>query len=261
MKKIVYVFFAAALFAVSCSSNDDTTATPPATGDTSYLPLATGKFWIYEITGSAESGSDSLYVANDTVIGANTYKKFKTKDTPFGFYSSALSNNGVKKDGDKIVVTGSTTLSISEAVPFTIGVSDLVIFKESATNDEVLSNVTGSVTQNYNGFPVIVNYTLTTTSKQDVASLVVNNQTYTNLKTVETTIYVALSTTLSGVTFPVVANQKIVTSLQYYAQNTGVVKTVTDFQYQVPQEIATQFGIPASSQQHQEELLLRHNLE
>ena len=261
MKKTVYLLFIAALCAVSCSSNDDNTATSPATGDTSYLPLTRGSYWVYDVPGTIENGRDSLYVANDTIIGANTYKKFKTKDTPFGFYSSALGNNGVKKDGDKIVVTGSTTLSISEAVPFTIGVSDLVIFKESATNNEVLSNVTGSVTQNYNGFPVIVNYTLTTTAKQDVASLVVNNQTYTNLKTVETTIYVALSTTLGGVTFPVVGNQKIVTSTQYYVQNIGVVKTVTDFQYQVPQEIATQFGIPASSAQHQEELLVGYNIE
>jgi len=260
MKKIIPVFFAAALFAVSCSSNDDNQTTP-ATGDTNYLPLTTGSFWVYDISGSVESGRDSLYVANDTIIGAVTYKKFKTKETPFGFYSSALSNNGVKEVGDKIVVTGSTTLSIAQTVPFNIGVTDLIIFKESAQNNEVLSNVTGSITQNYNGIPVIIDYTLTTTAKQDFASLIVNNQTYTNLKTVETTIYVAISTTLGSVTLPLVGNQKIATSLQYYAQNIGNVKTVTDFQYEVSQAIATQFGIPASSQQHQEELLLRYNIE
>jgi len=262
MKKTVYLLFAAAIFAVSCSSNDDTTnAETPATGDTSYVPLTTGSYWVYDVPGSIESGRDSLYIANDTIIGANTYKKFKTKDAPFGFYSSALNDNGVRKIGDKIVVTGSTALSFSEAVPFTIGVSDLVIFKESAQNNEVLSNITGTITQNYQGIPIIIDYILTTTAKADVASLTVNSQTYTNLKTVETAVSLTISSTVGTVTFPLVDNQNIVTSTQYYAENIGAVKTVTDFHYQISQLIATQFNIPASSNQHQEELLVRYNVE
>jgi len=260
MKKTFSLLFAAAFFAVSCSSNDDA-ATSPAATDTSYAPLTRGSYWFYDVPGSLENGSDSLYIANDTVIAAKTYKKFKTKDTPFGFYSSALSNNGVRKEADKLLVTGSAALSLAEAVPFNIGVTDLVIFKESAQNNEELSNVAGTITQNYSGIPVIIDYTLITTAKLDVASLTVNGHAYTNLKTVQTTIFVKLSTTLGGVTVPLVDNQNIVTSTRYFAENIGAVKTVTDFKYTIPQIYATRFGIPATSNQHQEELLLRYNIE
>ena len=260
MNKNLFLFLAVSLFAVSCSSDDDSTPDTVAVG-TGYAPLTTGSYWVYSVSGSTQSGSDSLYIAHDTLINAKTYKKFKTKDAPFGFYSSALNNNGVRKDGDKLLVTGSTTVSLSEAVPFSIGVTDLVIFKESAQNDEQLGNVAGTITQNYNGLPIIIDYTLITTAKPDVASLTVNNQSYTNVKTVQTEIFVKLSTTLGGVTVPVVNNQKIVTSTQYFAEDIGVVKTVTDFSYTISQLLATNFNIPVSSQQHQEEILLRYNVE
>jgi len=261
MKKIVYLFFAATFFAVSCSSSDDTAAVVPSSGDTNFLPLSAGNYWVYNISGNSETGRDSLFVANDTVIGANTYKSFKTRNEPLGFFSSALSNNGVKKDGDKIVVTGSTSLSISEEVPFTIGVSDFVLFKESAQNNEVLATVSGALNQEYNGLPITIDYTLKTTATGSLPSITVNNQIYTNVKTVKTEIFAKLTTVFAG--FPVVLleNQNIVTSTQFYAENVGCVKTVTDFGYVIQAEIAAQLNIPASSQQHQEELLSTYSAE
>lgn len=261
MKKIVYLFFAATFFTVSCSSSDDAAVLVPSSGDTNFLPLSTGNYWVYNVSGNAETGRDSLFVANDTVIGANNYKKFKTHNEPVGFFSSALSNNGVKKDGNKIVVTGSTTLSISEEVPFTIGVSDFVLFKESAQNNEVLATVSGSLTQNYNGLPITIDYTLKTTATGSLPSITVNNQVYTNVKTVKTEISAKLTTVFSGFPLVLLENQNIVTSTQFYAQNIGSVKTITDFGYQVRPEVAAQLNIPASSQQHQEELLSTYSVE
>jgi len=260
MKKTIYLFFAASIFAVSCSS-DDGNQTTPATGEVTYMPDANGTFWVYDVLGSLENGRDSLYISRDTIIANKTYKKFKTKEEPFGFYSGALNNNGVRKDGDRLLVTGSTQVSLTEATPFNINITDLVIFKQSASAGETLGTVTGTVNQQYNGFPVIVDYTLTTKALADVARLTVNGTTYSNLKSVETIISIKISSTLAGITFSVVDTQNVVTSTQFYAENIGAIKTVTDFKYEIRPEVAAQFDIPASSQQHQEELLVRHNVD
>jgi hypothetical protein len=260
MKKTIYLFFAASILAVSCSS-DDGNQTVPATGEVTYMPDTNGTFWVYDVPGSLENGRDSLYVFRDTIIANKTYKKFKTKDEPYGFYSGALNNNGVRKDGDRLLVTGSTQVSLTEDTPFNINITDLVIFKQSASAGETLGAVTGTVNQQYNGFPVIVDYTLTTKALADVASLTVNGAVYNNVKRVETVISIKISSTLAGITFPVVDTQDVVTSTQFYAENIGAVKTITDFTYEIRPEIASQFNIPVSSQQHQEELLITHNVD
>jgi hypothetical protein len=260
MKKTIYLFFAASVLAVSCSS-DDGNQTAPATGEVTYMPDANGTFWVYDVPGSLENGRDSLYISRDTIISGKPYKKFKTKEEPYGFYSGALNNNGVRKDGDRLLVTGSTQVSLTDETPFTINITDLVTFKQSASAGETLGTVTGTVNQQYNGFPVIVDYSLTTRALADVARLTVNGTAYSNLKSVETVISIKISSTLAGITFPVVDTQNVVTSTQFYAENIGAIKTVTDFKYEIRPEVAAQFNIPASSQQHQEELLVRHNVD
>ena len=56
----------------------------------------------------------------------------KTENIANGFYSNALNNNSVRKEGDKILLTGTTGLELAEFLPINIEVNDFVLFKENA---------------------------------------------------------------------------------------------------------------------------------
>jgi hypothetical protein len=257
MKKIALLLFAGAALSLSCSNDDDTA--PRVDSNNVYLPVDAGNYWVYNVSGSLQSGRDSLYVANDTVISAETYNKFKTKASPAGFYSGALNNNGVRKDGDKLLATGSASVNFSEDFPFTIAITDLVLFKESAAVNEELGRVTGSVNEMYDGVEFKLDYILTTTAKEDVASLTVSGEQFTDVKTVETKINLKIS--LVAIPTEVLPAQDVLISRQYYAKNVGVIKTDSHFTYTLDATLAGFLEIPATANETQQELLADYNAE
>lgn len=257
MKKIALLLFAGAALFISCSSDDDAVTAPPVNSDNVYLPVDSGSFWVYNVNGSLQNGRDSLYVANDTVIGTHTYKKFKTRTGPSGFYSGALNNNGVRKDGDRLLVTGSADVNFSEDFPFTIAITDLALFKESAAVNEEIGKVMGSITETYDNIDFKLDYILTTTAKEDVASLTVNGAQFTNVKTVETKINLKIS--LVALPIEVLPAQDVLISKQFYAKDIGVVKTETNFTYTISSTLANQFSVPATANENQQELIVNYN--
>lgn len=260
MKKIALLLFAGAALSLSCSSDDDAVQTaPPVDSDNIFLPVEGGNYWVYNVVGSLQNGRDSLYVANDTVIGANTYKKLKTRVNPAGFFSGALNNNGVRKDGDRLLVTGSTSVNVSEDFPFSIAITDLVVFKESATAGEELGRVTGTVNETYNGTQFSLDYVLTTIARPDVPSLTVNGEQFTNVKNVETRINLKIS--LVVIPTEVLPAQDVLVSQQYYAKDVGVVKTTSNFTYNINPTLAGFLSVPATANETQEELIVDYNVE
>ncbi|MCW4470177.1 hypothetical protein OGH69_14460 [Flavobacterium sp. MFBS3-15] len=261
MKKFGLLLLSIGFFAVSCSSDDSNGSNN--NGDaTNFLPLAAGNYWVYDVPGSIQDGRDSLYVANDTVIGSNTYKKLKTRFLATGFFSGAMSNNGVRASGDELVLSGSAAIPFSEDFPATIAVSDFTIFKQGAAANTLLDEVSGTITQQYEGIPLNLNYELGTTAKENLATYSINNQTYTNVKRVETVLNLEITATIEGIPFPltIMSAQDVVISSQYYAEGIGVVHVVTDFQYELGQ-LPFELPIPQTGSESQEEILVDYSVE
>jgi hypothetical protein len=259
MKKIAsLLLLSIGVFAVSCSSDDsnDNNNTNPVTD---FLPLANGNYWVYDVDNETlEDGRDSLYVANDTVIGVNTYKKLKTKLPANGFFSGALSNNSVKISGDELLVSGEAAIPFSADFPVSIAIFEFTIFKEGAAANTMLDQVNGTMTQDYQGYPLDFDYTMTTTAKGDLATYTVNGQEYTNVKKIETTLQLKISTTFEGIPTPItiLQQQNVLTSMQYYAEGIGVIHVTSDLQYHLEPALASLVpDIPQSASEHQEETL------
>ncbi|WP_294819355.1 hypothetical protein [uncultured Flavobacterium sp.] len=261
MKKIGILLLGLGIFAASCSSDDNGDSNATGT-ETDFLPATTGNYWVYDVQGSLQNGRDSLYVANDTLIGAATYKKLKTRFLPNGFFSGALSNNGMRVSGDEILVSGSATIPFSEEFPVSIAISDFTIFKESAAANTVLDNVSGTIEQSYEGIPLSFKYTLTTRARADRDSYTVNNQTYTNVKEVETVLNLEILSNIPGIPLPftLMDPQDVVISSQFYAEGVGVVHVATDFQYELEQ-LPLPLPIPLTGAESQEEILVDYQAE
>lgn len=265
MKKFVCLLAVIATgFTMSCSGDDDSNTTNEGNASV-YLPL-TPTIWAYDTNvegadGTADSpGRDSLYVANDTVIGANTYTKFKTKAAATGFYSGSLSGNSVRQSGSKLLVTGSTSLAISQDIPFSIAINDFAFFDANASSGDQIGSTSGSFEQTIEGLPLTFTYTLKTKAADDVAALTVNGENYSNVKTVVTTLTLKIAHSSFGIVL--LPEQDVVVSTQYFAENVGVVKTSTDITYNLQDfsQLGFTLPIPQSGSAHQDELLFSYVL-
>ncbi len=258
MKKILLlsVFMIISLFS-SCS-NEDSIGTSSSNFST---PLTIGNYWTYNVEAQAATTRDSLYISNDTIISANTYKKFKTKNnSATGFYSSALRNNAVRLANGKLLLSGDLSFGGAQTLPIAIDLTlnDFVIFNKDATNDQALNTTpkSGSINQTVNGYPLTINYSLQSYGGETLTTFTSPNQTiYTNVKSTKIKLRVSATTLLSGIQIPVLNDQEVLVSTQYLADGIGVVYTKTDTSYTLNSTVASTFGIPATDTQTQNEFL------
>lgn len=240
---------------ISCSSDES------RTGSNFETPLTIGNYWTYDVEGQAGITRDSLYISNDTVIGSNTYKKFKTEnDIATGFYSSALRNNGVRVSDDKLKLSGDLSLASGQTLPIAVDLtlSDFVIFNKNASNNQALNSSpkTGTIQQTVSGYPLNINYSLQSYGGETLASFTSpNGDVYTDVKTTKIKLNVEITTTISGFPITALASQDVLVSTQYLADGIGVVYTNTVTSYNLNSLVATQLGVPSTNSQTQEEFL------
>lgn len=265
MKKILLIILCVSLF--SCS-NDDVTPTVTETSDfTNALPLNNGNYWTYDVVGTTTT-RDSLYISGDTLIPPNMYKKFKNKNNvATGFYCTSVNNNGVRKDGGKLLLSGDFSFGQGATLPVGLDLNlvDFIIFKEYATSGELINEKTGTFSQNFNGMPLTIEYKLKSVGGENFTNYTSpNSDTYTNVKSTKIILNLKVTTTqvFAGipVTITVLQPQDVVTSTQYISKSIGVVYTNTLTTYSLDPAIATQLGIPASNTQNQEEFLDTFNV-
>lgn len=262
--KFFFASLAVAFFA-SCSS-DSSEPTPDETAPaTTFMPLANGNYWIYDIDNQGTASRDSLYISHDTLINSVSYKKMKTLATPSGFFSSTLQNNGVKINGSKLEMTGAFNFNFGLTSPITLAVTDFIFFKENAIANDALSTTTGTINQTVQTYPLTIDYVLKTICDGSLATFTSPDGTvYTNVKKTKVILNLKIVTyqTVSGIQFPITLMnaQDVVTSTQYYSKNIGNVYTNTQINYQLNSIPGVTLPIPQNGSQSQEEFLDTYHL-
>ncbi|MCO6149361.1 hypothetical protein [Flavobacterium sp. NRK1] len=260
-----YLLLIFSLLIISCSSDDSNGDNNTSTG--SFIPTTQGNYWVYDVQSNILSGRDSLYMSNDTIINNLVYQKLKTKQLPYGFLSNALNNNGIRQADGKIYLSGSAGLNFSQDLPFNLSVNDFVIFDENASDNTQLATISGTINQEIEGYTLTLNYNLTSTSKPSIENFISGNNQYNIVKPVEITLNLGIDVTVQlpeipiPFTYPLMPQQNVVVSTQYYAQGIGAVKTITDLFYNLAQLPNIELPIPQSGTEHQEEILVDYSVE
>lgn len=257
MKKVTFLALFLMLFLMSCSNNETQLVT---SSGNSYFPTKIGNFWNYNIDSQTNrSKRDSLFIKKDTVINGLSYQKFKTKNTPIGFYCTITNGNSVRKSGDKLLLTGNAGLNFTAALPIDLALSDFVVFSENAAENEELSVKTGVLDQTFTGLPLTMNYTLKSVAMNSMATYTTpGGKTYQNVKPIKMIFNLKITTLLSGFPVPILNSQDVVTSTLYFAKNIGVVYANTRIKYQLQSFVFppnTAFPIPSSGDNTQQEFL------
>jgi len=245
------------LFACSSSSEETTSGSTPSNSD--YFPLSINNYWTYTV----DAMRDSLYIASDTLIAATSYKKCKAKDFPVGFYSNSLNKNGIRKSGDEILASGTFDLETFTGLPIAISLNNFIIFKENTTSGQTLGNVTGSIQQTVQDFPLTIQYKVTSIAGATLPNYTApNGDAYSNVKAVNTIINLQVSTVYLGIPFVVLPSQDVLVSTQYFAKDIGVVHTNTNLQYALTSGIPSgiPLPIPSSGNQTQQEFLDNYHI-
>lgn len=242
-------------------------------GVTNYFPEKATNYWTYKtenISATATTiGRDSLYVGNDSIINAITYKRMKTKAAQTGFFCGALRNNGLRMDGKLMKLTGDVSVNVGASLPVAFSVTDFVIFKENATAGEEFGVTSGTITDAtaIPGYPLTINYVLKAIEDGSLATYTSNSVNYTDVKKIKLVLNVKVTTQVSSPFGPVVVNaldpafsdadgfQSVVISDQYYAKNFGMVKSGTKVEYHLNPLLASA-TIPATATQTINDYLL-----
>jgi len=260
MKIKFLLSFTILLLLFSCSSDSNSvTYVPP---QTNYFPLAVNNFWNYRVLTNSVTQTDNLYISNDTTINTKVYKKFKTRTMPFGFFSNSLNKNALRIDEFKLLLTGTLSFNFGVALPINLAVNDYIIFQENAAINQVLGNVSGTINQTFQSYPLVIDYNLKSTAVETLPTFTSNGHVYTDVKKVKTVLNAKITTTIvaAGIPFPVLISildpKDVVTSYQYYSKTIGNVYTMTIIDYRL-NALPNGFtlNIPSSGNQTQEEFL------
>lgn len=273
MKLKLIIALIAATLTTSCSQSNNTSDGQDLADlvPTTYMPLTIGNYWDYDVQqvtpGAVNTsiGTDHLFISNDTVITGVTYKKMKTAAMPNGFFSNTLRNNGVKISGSSLVATGTFSLPFPGlATPIQISLNNFAFFKENASLNTEICSTSGTlhqtVTASNTTYPLDIDYTLKSVAQETLPTYLSNSVTYSNVKKTRLILNLRITTTSSGITATLLADQPVLTMNEYFAKNIGNVYTNTYFHYDINSSIATQFSVPASISQTEEEFLTTYQV-
>jgi hypothetical protein len=269
MKKILVLLLSLSLVSCAVEGLEDTIDPNENTASTftDALPLNNGNWWTYDVVGQTNS-RDSLYIFGDETIGAHSYKKFKNRNNlATGFYSASVNNNHVRKEAGKLLLTGNLSVLGNITLPtgVDLSVTDFIIFKESATNGEILSEKTGTIQQNISNIPILIEYRLRSIGGENFPSYTApNNDVYSDVKSTKIVVSLKITSTQTIAGFPItitiLPQQDVVVSTQYLSKNIGIVYTKTNTNFTLDAAIAAQIGLPVSNAQVQEEFLDTYNV-
>lgn len=248
------------LMSLILSCSDETNPS----SDTSYFPIKTGNYWTYNYSSPTLNEIDSIYVSNDTLIETITYNKFRSLNLPFGFYSNSLNKNSLRISSSKILLTGAVNYSLGNAIPINFDISNFVIFDELAATNKQLDFISGTISQQYESYPLTIEYKLTSTALESLPTFTANSGTiYSDIKKVKTTLNIKITSSIviaglpNPVAFTLLNSQDVLTAIHYYSKNIGMVHTQTSLSYQL--QDFSQFNIsiplPQSGSEVQQENL------
>jgi hypothetical protein len=262
MKLTKFIFIGLTGLLFSCSNSDDNNE--ELVSSTPFnLTLETGDYWNYDVSDSngKNTNRDSLYISKDTLINGINYKKFETDGIPSGFYSTTLKNNGVRKNGNKLLLTGDFSLNAGTSVPVDLDLSvvDFVIFDADASNNQALNIIpqVGNIQQTVQGVLLDINYELNTYGGEFLSTFEANGITYTNVKTSKVKVNMTIAAYYQGlpVSSNILTNSEVLVATQYVAENIGVIYNDTQVNVNLNSQVAALIGAPQNTSQQQNEKL------
>lgn len=228
MKRLLIVFLCLVL--ASCSSDDENT---PSVTINNYFDLNVGNSWTYQNTATqannSTSGSETLEVSNIETINNQDYFSFTQSNIELpGLITSILSSGELYTTANnaQLVFTGDYSFAIDENLPsFNFQLDEATIYNQTASLDAAIFTQSNSFTEDVQNIPLNFNYTLTIYNRGQLNELSVQGETYQNVLITEMVVNASVVADLGITTQNVLQDQNVVTILNYFAPDIGLIKS------------------------------------
>jgi len=228
---LFYILLFSCFILTSCSEDDSNS--PNTQNDKNYFPLVINNSWDYKNTISAPNQNDfesqeTLSVSSSNQGGANTTFEFETTNPVNAAPTTlALSNGVLYKEGNTLVYTGSFGLGLPDFPGLTFDVQDGEIYDKNANEGDVLFTFSDTVEESIEGFPINIDYTVTSIMGNNFMDIQVSDQSYNDVISSKLVINMNISSNI-GIEVDVLESQDVVILTNYFAKDIGLIKSETD---------------------------------
>jgi hypothetical protein len=237
---ILFLLFAALSF-TGCDGDDSGSSQT----DFQYFPLAVNNSWDYNVTTEGNTINDRLEVVSAT---ANSFQLESTPAVPNGIMTNVLSNGTLSSSNGTLKGTGALDFNFLGLENLNINVQNAALYDQNAAVNTTLFTTTGSSTQSLQGFNLEIEYTATTIQQEDVASMAINGTTYSDIIHSQLIINAKVGSPLTVSGFTTVVNvmpaQDVFIVDNYWAKDVGLIKSDSQFSYQLADLSAFQISLP-----------------
>ena len=256
MKKNILTAFAATALLFSCAKNADN----PIVEISNFMPLEIENFWTYtsEVTDPQTNvptqGTDSLYVVA-SVSSYHPYIDLDASAESIGPMTFIFSNTSALSENEQVSITGIYNLDLAAIGGAThqIAINDAMLLDSNVATGTILYNknavLTDIVTINGQEITLTINYEIETIQKEQLASLVVLGNSYTDILKADIVVSATIDATLEIIPgFPTTVNvaptQEVYIVESYYANGVGLIQSDANLSVNFNTAVASQLGIP-----------------
>ena len=203
-----------------------------------FFPLTVNDSWNYAIlntnndTNEAIVSDDVLLVDNETNTG---FTLSVNQGAPANGTMSGILTSGELTRTETTLATHGTVGIPIDGFDFEIALDNAVLYDTQANNGTQLALKTGTFTQDLQGYPITLNYTLTSTQLENLDALTVNNTIYDSVTSANISLDLNATTQISvfGITqvISIIDTQEVLSINSFYAKNIGLIKADSDSGY------------------------------
>ena len=165
-----------------------------------------------------------------------------------GIITGILVNGNLSKQNGKLVYNGQYMIDLSfyGMENLSIPINNLTVYDVNASAGDQLSTLSNTIDQTFNlqgqDIPLTMTYSLNTQQNEILESYTVNNVSYENVLKSTLSVNLAVDASVAIITLPLLEEQEVLTSSNYYAADIGLIYSENSVSYNF--EDLSQFDIP-----------------
>jgi len=235
------------LFLFNCSDDsDDSEINNQIQFSGEFLPLSIDNQWNYDVENTN----------NNTNETTNSQDVLKVESENASGYSLSVNDNGVANGTmSGILTTGDLSLTETTLVSngtiglpidgfdFNIVLENPLLYNTEAPNGEILYTQSGTFTQDFQGYPITINYSLFSTQLENLENMEVLGANFDTVTSANISLELSVSTEVSvfGLTqtISLLDTQNVLSVDAFYAKDIGLITANANIGYSLNENTVT----------------------
>lgn len=244
-KSILVLFLS--LFLFNCSEDsDDSETNNQIQFSGEFLPLSIDNQWDYDVentnnnTNETTNSQDVLKVESENASGFSL--SVNDNGVANGIMSGILTTGDLSLTETTLVSNGTIGLPI-DGFDFNIVLENALLYNTEAPNDEILYTQSGTFTQDFQGYPITINYSLFSTQLENLENMEVLGANFDTVTSANISLELSVSTEVSvfGLTqtISLLDTQNVLSVDAFYAKDIGLITANANIGYSLNENTVT----------------------